>query len=326
MARTAPTSSRNFILTLNPRALEYYADILEYLKSLSGIKYILVCEHFGQENQHYHIYVQYDTSKRLSIRRLKGAHVERCFGSAQQNIKYLKAEDDKHKREGVTSSIIYEEGTPRLNGTNFTVQEIIDLDDVEVRELPSNMYNTATRIRRECRRLSIRDFRKNVKVYFIQGPSGVGKTNKAFEIAEEFEREHGYCVDMIKYDGSFYHGVTHEAKVAIYDDFRDSHMKPSEFINLIDYNRHWLNVKNGSELNNYYVIIFTSVQRFSKIYRKMNDEEPRLQWERRVEVIDMFPPERVHIGGLPVGYRTEFNQLEEYEVTDDWDGTRTVIM
>jgi len=39
----------------------------------------------------------------------------------------------------------------------------------------------------------------------------------------------------------------------------------------------------------------------------------------------MFPPEPVHIGGYPIGYRTELNQLEEYEVTNNWDGTRTII-
>ena len=29
----------------------------------------------------------------------------------------------------------------------------------------------------------------------------------------------------------------------------DSYMKPSEFINLIDYNKHWMNIKGDSVLN-----------------------------------------------------------------------------
>jgi len=128
-------------------------------------------------------------------------------------------------------------------------------------------------------------------------------------MATEWEESLDCGTDMIKYCNCFYLGTSRMAKVAIYDDFRDSHMKPSEFINLIDYNKHWLNIKGNSILNDYLIIIITSVQKLSKIYRNV-DDEPRAQWERRVQVIDMFPPKKVCIGGLPIGYRTDFNNFE----------------
>ena len=53
------------------------------------------------------------------------------------------------------------------------------------------------------------------------------------------------------------------------------------------------------------------------------DDEPRAQWERRVEVIDMFPPERAYVGGLPVGYHTDFNDFS-YSVEDSSDETHVV--
>eukprot|EP00833_Pecoramyces_ruminatium_P004233 jgi/Orpsp1_1/1178265/evm.model.c7180000064620.1 len=84
-----------------------------------------------------------------------------------------------------------------------------------------------------------------------------------------------------------------------------------------------MNIKGDSMLNNYNCIIITSIQKLQRIYGNVPDEL-RKQWERRIEVIDMFPPEPVHLGGYPLGYRTFFNQLEEYEVTDDWDSTRTI--
>lgn len=315
-------SSRNFILTLNPASLEYYADIVEYLKSLSGLLYILVTEHFGQAQQHYHIYVQYVHSKRLSMNRLHGAHIERCFGSAQANIRYCKAEDNKHRDAGVTAAVILEEGEPVMKGGNFSVGLLKEMEEPD--EIPAMLYNTWKKIKADHRVVRARDYRKNVKVYWIQGPSGVGKTNKAIELAEDFESVHDCGTDFIKYCNGFYLGCTRTARVAIYDDFRDSHMKPSEFINLIDYNKHWMNIKGDSMLNEYLLVIITSVQKFSKIYRNV-DDEPRYQWERRVEVVDMFPPERVHIGGLPVGYMTDFNQLENYEVEDPSDSTRVII-
>ena len=86
-----------------------------------------------------------------------------------------------------------------------------------------------------------------------------------------------------------------------------------------------MNVKGGHVKNNYKLIIFTSVQRLREIYRNVDEYERREQWERRIEVIDKYPPEYVHVGGFPVGYRTDFNELEEYEVTNDWDDTRTII-
>ena len=49
-------------------------------------KYYLCCEHIGQENKHYHIYVQYDNPKKLAFKKLHGCHVEKSYGSAQQNM------------------------------------------------------------------------------------------------------------------------------------------------------------------------------------------------------------------------------------------------
>lgn len=206
-------------------------------------------------------------------------------------------------------------------GGSFNVAAIKDMESPD--ELPAVLYNTYKRIKRDSTIVRVKDYRKNMNVFWIQGDSGVGKTTKAFEIAEEWEESLECGTDMIKYVNGFYLGTTPTARVAIYDDFRDSHMTASEFINLIDYNKHWMNIKGDSILNEYLVIIITSVQKFSRIYARM-DDEPRRQWERRVQVIDLYPPERVHIGGLPVGYRTEFNELENYSLVDN-DGTHVVI-
>lgn len=314
-------TSKNFILTLNPAALEFYADIILYLKTLSGLLYILVTEHFGQAQKHYHIYVQYENSKKLSPRKLHGAHFDPCLGSAQKNIDYCKALDEKHIRAGVTAAVILEEGEPKFKGGDWSVKTIKQMNSPD--ELPAQLYSTYKRIKRDTTIVRAKDFRKNIKVYWIQGPSGVGKTNKAIDIATEFEDLYHCGTDFIKFVNGFYLGTTSTARVAIYDDFRDSHMKPSEFINLIDYNKHWLNIKGDCILNEYLIVIITSVQKFKKIYRNV-DDEPRLQWERRVQVIDMYPPERVSIGGVPIGYRTDFNDFS-YEVHDSIDDTRVVI-
>lgn len=313
-----------FHLVLNPAALEFYEDIKQYVMGLKYFQYLYVVEHLGQNEKHYHMLLQLSKSMpKLSIRKLHGAHVKKKeYGSTQTMKDYLDCKDDKHKREGVTALLIDEEGEMLKQG-GYSVQALLDCDRVE--DLPDyRMVNTWYKLKYN-RPMKVRERRKSVEVYYIQGPSGIGKTNKAMDIAEEFEELWETFTDWIKYENSFYSGITGHAKIAIYDDFRPSDMKAKEFVNLIDYNKHNLNVKGGGFVNNYNLIIITSVVKLSTIYRNIEADEPRRQWERRVKIIDMYPPERVHIGGLPIGYRTDFNELENYEVENN-DGTSSTIV
>lgn len=257
---------------------------------LKGMRYILVTEHYGQENKHYHCFVQYETSKRLSIEKLCGAHVEKCYGSAQSNIDYCRALDKKHKKLGVTAKDIFESGEPKFHGGILMpvriAMEIQDKDDLpELR-----MYNLwkAVKNSQETDPIDVDDWKKDVKVYWIQGPSGIGKSLKAADIIRENKDIYGSKLEEVKYVNNFWLNAKGKCPVAVYDDFRDSHMKPSEFINFIDYNIHNLNIKGGHIKNKYNLIIITSVQRLSEIYSNVK-EEPRKQWERRIEVINMYP-------------------------------------
>lgn len=334
MVSDTSKNGRNFILTLNESVLEFYQDIKEYLMNLAQFQYFLCCEHIGQDNKHYHIYVQYRNCKRLAMSKLHGAHIEVCYGSAQQNCAYVRAEDEKHKKAGVTAELIDEEGDVLLKGGNYTVGYLRELKDSDDNELPAIFYNTYTKIKLQQRnRLSLGNWRKRVQVYYIQGPSAIGKSQRAEEIINNWYLDHDVTdpeemwFDELKYTDGFYQGVNvdYPTKVAVFDDFRAGVMKPEEFINLIDYRVHNMNIKGGSVKNKYELIIFTSVQKLASIYRNVDEFERREQWERRIILQDLYPPERVHIGGLPVGFRTSFNQLENYEIHDENDSTNVII-
>lgn len=92
----------------------------------------------------------------------------------------------------------------------------------------------------------------------------------------------------------------------------------------IDYRTYNLNIKGGSVKNKYELIIFTSVQKLSSVYKNVEEYERREQWERRINLIDLYPPERVHIGGLPVGYRTNFNNFDSFSLENN-DGSHTIV-
>lgn len=274
---------RQFIMTLNEKVIPYCKNIIEYIEHYKTFNYILITEHIGQDNKHYHLYCQFVNPVNLNVNKLFGCHIEKSFGSPEANIKYLKCEDEKHLELGIKYKLIYENGEVRKCTSHLTINDIREMNDEELSNLPFQYYNTILKIKNNTPRIRISERKKEIKVFYICGPSGIGKSEKAYSIIEDL----GYdCYDDVKYVNNFWLGIK-DSKVALYDDFRDSHMKPSEFINFIDYNKHYMNIKNGEKINNYELIIITSVQPLEDIYRNL-DDEPRRQWERRINLINMF--------------------------------------
>lgn len=180
---------------------------------------------------------------------------------------------------------------PCDNGQHMTVRDILAMSENEIKDLGAKDALNAMKIKDQFDEgIDIDDWKKEVKVTFITGPSGIGKTEKVKEIIRNEKETYGTKVHVVKYENGFYHGVGNGQGIAIYDDFRDSHMKASEFINFIDYNVHTMNIKGGSQTNKFNRIFITSVQNPKEIYAKMADE-PRKQWLRRIEIIDLHPTE-----------------------------------
>ena len=63
-------------------------------------------------------------------------------------------------------------------------------------------------------------------------------------------------------------------------------MPVQEFINFIDYYANQMNTKGSHVLNKYIYIFITSVQDIEDIYKNVTGE-PRQQWMRRVEQIEV---------------------------------------
>lgn len=269
-------SKRSYQLTLNE--VERFESLKENLLKYKNLNYILA----GKEkapttgHEHIHIYLQFKKPSTLCKSKLEGAHIEKCYGSPEANIKYIKKPD---------TEIIFEEGEPRLkkNETSFpTIKEVKEMSKEEREDLPLIYHKAVKEINtNEANDLDIDEyFKEDIEVYYIWGPSGIGKTKKAIElIREKGEKK----FNEVKYTNGFWIG-TGSARVALYDDFRDSHMKASEFINFIDYNIHNLNTKYGYIKNKYNIIIITSIQSPDEIYRNLESKE---QWIRRLNIINI---------------------------------------
>lgn len=241
-------------------------------------------EHDGKFHGHAFIYFKTPrTWKLLKDHYGNDCHIEIPFKNSDA-INYIMSEEHEHAKNKY-DRVEYGE-KPMDNGQKKTVKEAMNLTDEEISELSTKEAVHILRIRNElkCEDMDVEDFHKDVKVYYIYSKeSGKGKTLEAVRII----KENGGKFCNVKYENGFYSGIkNHKCKVMLYDDFRDSHMKASEFINMIDYNKHTMNIKGGSEVNDFNIIIITSIQHINNLYRNLGDE-PKKQWLRRITFINL---------------------------------------
>ena len=260
--------SSAFLLTLNQP--DKFHNLLQYLKSLKHFQYGIAGKEKAPStgHEHIHIFIQYKRSIQLCLKKVEGAHVDKCYGTPQQNKKYV----EKGK-------IIWEDGEMKIKGF-LTIEQVEGMTSKKRLQLPIQYYNIIEKIEtKEEGELITSKFKKNVKVYYISGRSGIGKTRFACYLLDKMP------FNLVKYENGFWMGLGNK-RAALYDDWRDSHMKPSEFLHFIDYNRQILNIKGGYRLNNYEVIVITSIFRLEEIYQD-EEGESRIQWTRRIKEIHL---------------------------------------
>lgn len=277
------SGAKNFFITLNQ--IEKWEQLRDYITSLSP-NYVVACQEKAPTTGHAHIhmYVQFPNSRRLSIAALCGANVQKCKGSPEQNYAYITKEGDP----------IFERGQMR-KCHSASIKEVKAMNKEQRSNLNVNMFNIVKKINdEEAKDISPLEYYKKIDVFFVYGPSGIGKTKWCIDkmIQDKVDK-----FNEVKYDGHFWNGVTEDCQVCLYDDWRDSHMKPAEFINFIDYNKHIMNIKGGSIRNNYTTIYITSTQSPQSIYPQSREE--KIQWIRRIHCIDLNPEEGEHEGGIP---------------------------
>lgn len=228
----------------------------------------------GKPHMHQVIYFKNPISFKSVKKVYPTAHIERCH-NIEDAIHYIL--DNKNG-----SKFNITESGKRPEKHKF--EKMSDFKDVDSDDIPPYMYSAYSKYKNRPKKLKVDEWHKDIKVFYISGPSGIGKSKKAFELMKANNVEE---FDEIKYENGFYNGVSDGIGCAVYDDFRDSVMKANEFINLIDYNIHNLNIKGGNVKNKYNLIIITSIIRLDDLYKKM-PTEAREQWMRRVEYIDLY--------------------------------------
>lgn len=266
--------ARRYLLTLNEP--ERYQMLKERLTGLKSFRYLLSAKEKAPTtgHEHIHIYVVFNNS--ISLKNVEGAHIDICRGSHKAVKNYVEKDGD----------IIDSIGEEPHQGRSHTVEELSEIKTFqEAKELPAYLLKAWQNVQSMDLSMTKKDVYKPEKeIVYIWGDSNTGKTKHVYDLLNDEDR-----FDRVKHENGFWIGVSqsHDVKIAWYDDFRDNHMKPSEFINFIDYYSNPMNIKGGYVLNHYDKIFITSVQDPEEIYAGMKDQEPRRQWLRRMKIIHM---------------------------------------
>lgn len=273
------SEKRRFMLTLF--AIERYEELKAYLLKFDYKYFVAAQEVCPTTNKdHIHIFVQYKKNVKLSVSKLCTAHFDVCDKNSYKCSKYV-------KKEGC---ILDELGIIPAAPKYEQVRQLLQLNAEDVLEMHVSQLKDWKLTKQLDQGITLDLFTKYsyLKVYYIWGVSGCGKTNRAKEIIKEnLQKYDEEKFDNVKYIVNFWHGISELQlnSVCLYDEFRDSQIPAAEFINFIDYNIHSLNIKNGSVQNRYKTIIITSIQDPNTIYDKAFSQEEKQQWLRRMEII-----------------------------------------
>lgn len=258
--------------------MEYYEEIKEYLLEKEPNYFISCIEENKKEELHIHIYVQFPKRVSISTEHTHGAHIEACKGSPMENKHYI----EKIKETFRINNTLDEMGT--IRGGGIKSDSVLSLMDKSIEEVSKTDFKIWKEIVTTKPHFKGNDYKPNVEIYYIWGPSGVGKSKKVFDMIADDEP-----YDRVYYSNGFWLGVGiyQPVKTCWYDEFRDSNMPVAEFIKFVDYYKDQMSVKYcPGWVNQYERIFITSIQSPHEIYKNL-PEESREQWLRRMKIIHM---------------------------------------
>lgn len=301
MARS--TASRKYLITINnPKELGFTHDTIKnILNAHSGIEYWCLCDEIGAEGTpHIHVYAVFSNAVMFTTlqKRFYGAHLDTARGSNQECRDYIRKEgkwlDDK-KHETNLSDTFEESGDLPLDreASKKEMDEILELvncgaSNFEILQKHPNAVRYIDKIERTRQivlaELNKREFR-HLKVFYIWGKTGVGKTRKIME-------NHGYenCYRVTNYKNPF---DTYEGQpIIIFEEFRSNLPISDMLIYLDGYPTVLPSRYNDKQACYTTVYIITNIP-LENQYPNIQREEPETwnAFRRRIhEVTCMLPP------------------------------------
>ena len=232
MAREA--AYRKYQLTIN-NPLEHgfsHEVIKRILGELKSFIYWCLCDEIGEQGTpHTHVYVAFKNAVMFLTmqQRFYGAHIEAAKGTHRENRDYIRKEGkwrDTDKAETNLPETFEESGElpdepdRRMKQSEAIYSMIVNgSSDVEIMNAYPSAYNHLPNIQRARQAVLFEKYRRirriGLKVYYIWGKSGTGKTSG---ILDAHGDENVYRVTNYKHPFDGYAGES----VILFDEFRSS--------------------------------------------------------------------------------------------------------
>lgn len=268
--------ARDWCFTINNYTADQETALKEY-DQLPNLVYLVFGREVGESGtRHLQGYIYFKNARSFNaIRKLLfNAHIEKTKGTPKQASDYCKKDGD-----------YYEIGElPQKQGQRNDLEEIRDLvkqgksirDCIEV----ATSYQSV-----KMAEVYFKYFEKprtwKPKVYWLYGPTGTGKTKKAYEILGED------CYTAMS-TGKWWEGYDGHENVLI-DDMRKDFMKFHELLRLLDRYAMKVETKGGSRQFLAKTIVITSCYHPEFLFETREDIQQML---RRIDVIEEYttPP------------------------------------
>lgn len=260
-------------------------EFFDYCKEIKDIKYFVFQREKGNEKQteHLQMYIEFNIGKRFSfIKNLfPKAHIEERKGSKTQARKYCMKEDTRLGQ-------VYEFGEFVESGERSDLTDAFTMiqngaTDFEIYSAYPNLIRCPKLLDTYRQKYLEETYRKqfrNVKVYYIYGDSGIGKSRY---VSEKFGYDKIYRVTQ--YSKNYFDDYQGE-KIIVFEEFR-SQIKISEMLNYLDGHPCYLPCRFNNKIACYDTVYILSNWNFDRQYELEQREEKKTYqaFKRRITEI-----------------------------------------
>ena len=275
---SADKGEYNFLLEdidLCHNLFSYHNDqeLFDYCKNLKDIKYFVFQREKGDEKQTEHIqmYLEFAFGKYFStIKSLfPKAHIEERKGSKTQARKYCMKEDTRLGE-------VYEFGDFVESGERSDLTDAFAMiqngaTDFEIYSAYPNLIRCPKLLDTYRQKYLEETYRKqfrNVKVYYIYGDSGIGKSRY---VSDKFGYDKIYRVTQY---GKNYFDDYQGEKIIVFEEFR-SQIKISEMLNYLDGHPCYLPCRFNNKIACYDTVFILSNWNFTRQYELEQRDEKK---------------------------------------------------
>ncbi len=291
------TRTRKWLITINnpkEKGLDH-TTIKERLNTIESLIYWCMADEIGEEGTyHTHLYIYAENPLRFSAikKRFEGGHFEMARGTSQQNRDYVfkKGKWIKDKKAETNLSETQEESGDcpvEAQGYRSDIHDLYalikeGLSDYELIELNPAYMDRLDRIRKVRQMILSEKYRntyRKMKVEYIFGDTGAGKTRGAYErFGEDLYRVTDY---EHPFDGYM------AQPILVFDEFRSALIRIQDMLNYLDGYPLELPARYGNKVACYTQVLILSNLPLEQQYKNIQREYPEV-WEaffRRIHLI-----------------------------------------